>query len=299
MLLITLLTAAHASLGSANDQWCASPAGCGTDAVTGSLNLKLRNGEAQATLNRILGDQSYWNGAWKQNYSYRLYDEIRLQSTDSGYVPMITGEGQQDFQNEVVSDIVYYQNEDLPKYMSGCKLVVPLGSGYDPVVGAEYRDSFYILDLTLFYGYFGQRMYRKHDDARNQTVMWFEKLDSKFVDASTWSDYQGKMKGALDGIERRWPPFNSEIEVTDVYGMFVVEPGKQHTSRVSFVSKLTFDKNAGMVASWGSQLRPVVRAGLEAGFDASVAIAKHETDKRGGAARGPRGPSGATANGGQ
>jgi len=295
MLLLALLTAgANASLGNASESWCASSAGCSTAAVTGVGDLKLRNPEAQSTLNRILTDDAYWNGAWKADYSDRLYDEIRLQSSDTGYVPMITGEGQQDFANEVVSDVVYYKNVDLPKYMSGAKLVIPLGSGYDPVVGAEYRDSFYILDLTLFYGYFGQRMYRKHDDARNQTVMWFEKLDSKFVDASTWSDYQGKMKGALDGIERRWPPFNSEIEVTDVYGMFVVEPGKQHTSRVSFVSKLTFDKNAGMVASWGSQLRPVVRAGLEAGFDASVAIAKHETDKRGGAARGPRGPSGAT-----
>jgi hypothetical protein len=164
--------------------------------------------------------------------------------------------------------------------MSGAKLVIPLGSGYDPVVGAEYRDSFYILDLTLFYGYFGQRMYRRHDDARNQTVLWFEKLDSRFVDAATWTTYQSKMKTALDGIERRWPPFNSEIEVTDVYGMFVVEPGKTHTSRVSFVSKLTFDRDAGMVASWGSQLKPVVRAGLEAGFEASVAIAKHEAEKR-------------------
>jgi hypothetical protein len=57
----------------------------------------------------------------------------------------------------------------------------------------------------------------------------------------------------------------------------VVEPGETRRSRVSFVSKVTFDKNTGFVANWGSQLPPVVRAAIQAGFDASVAIAKHET----------------------
>lgn len=260
---------------------CATLRGCGPEYPMGSVDVKMRtHPEGQSTLNRILGDEAYWADAWRRSYSDRLYDEIRLKSTDSGYVPMISGEGQENFPHQVVADIVYYRNSDLPKYMSGCKVVQKLGSGFDPVVGAEFRDSFYILDLTVFYGYFAQRMYRKHDPATNQTVLWFEKIDASFVEPATWAKYEAQMKASIDGVDRRWPPFNAMIEVSDVYGMFVVEPGKAHTSRVSFVSKLTFDKGTGFVAQWGSQLPPVVRAGLQAGFDASVAIAKNEADRR-------------------
>ncbi|MEQ1503475.1 MAG: hypothetical protein ABMB14_14660 [Myxococcota bacterium] len=254
---------------------------CGPSfATTTSLDLKLRSVEGQDVLNKILGDTAFWSGAWQQAYEGKEYDEIRLKDTASGFVPMITGEGNQDFPHEVVSDIVYYRNTDLPKYMSGAKAVIPLGSGYDPVVGAEYRDSFYILDLTVFYGYFPQRMYRKHDDAKNQSVMWFEKMNASFVDAGTWTTYQQKMTAAIDGMDKRWPPFNAVVEVGDVYGMFVVEPGKARTSRVSFVSKLTFADDAGWIAQWGSQLPPVLRSGLKSGFVASVAIAKAEADRR-------------------
>jgi hypothetical protein len=322
MLVLALLTVgAEASLPgatSAAEAWCAanarsSPSGvrnswssasglrnsrssasglrnCAPTYVSGTFDLKLRNAEAQSVLNKILADEAFWAGAWRKTYDNQLYDEIRLKSTDTGYVPMISGEGQQDFEHEVVADIVYRRNVDLPKYMSGAKVVLPLGSGFDPVVGAEYRDSLYVLDLTLFYGYFPQRMYRKHDAAKNETVLWFEKLDSRFVDAATWTSYQAKMKTAIDGVDRRWPPFNAMIEVSDVYGMFVVEPGTTRKSRVSFVSKLTFDKDAGIVANWGSQMPPVVRAGIQAGFDASVAIAKHETEKRAKAAGGTKAP---------
>jgi hypothetical protein len=253
---------------------------CAASFVTGSFDLKLRNAEGQEVLNKILSDQAFWADAWKQAYEGKIYDEIRLKDTDAGYVPMITGEGDEDFPHEVVADIVYFRNTDLPKYMSGAKAVIPLGTGYDPVVGAEYRDSFYVLDLTVFYGFFAQRMYRKHDDAQNATVLWFEKLTPSFVDAGTWTAYQAKMTSTIDGMERRWPPFNSVVEVGDVYGMFVVEPGKTRASRVSFVSKLTFSSGSGFFAQWGSQLPPVLRAGLKSGFAASVEIARAEKGRR-------------------
>jgi hypothetical protein len=86
------------------------------------------------------------------------------------------------------------------------------------------------------------------------------------------------MQFALDHLERRWA-LNGLIEVTDVYGMFVVEPGKVHTSRVSFVSKITFGEGTGWVAQWGSQIPGVIRAGIKSGFDASVAIARKEKAK--------------------
>lgn len=252
---------------------------CTPDLVTGQFDIKLRNREGQEVLNKILSDQAFWSEAWKQAYTDKIYDEIRLKDTPSGYVPMITGEGDQDFAPEVVADIVFLRNTDLPKYMSGAKAVVLLGTGYDPVVGAEYRDCFYILDLTAFYGHFPQRMYRKHDATTNAAVMWFEKLDASFVDASTWTTYKSKMDTSLANLEKRWA-FNSLIEVGNIYGMFVVEPGKKRKSRVSFVSKLSFDPDAGWMAQMGSQMPMVLKAGLKSGFAASVAIAKNETERR-------------------
>lgn len=281
-LLFLWVTGALASIGVVpSTEWCATEP-CEPAYVSHAFDLKARNAEAQQTLNDILTDEAYWAGATRQTYTDRPYDEIRLKSTDSGYVPMISGEGQQDFPHDVVADIVFLRNTDLPKHMSGCKVVLPLGSGYDPVAGAEYRDAFYILDLTVLYGYFPQRMYRKHYPDTNETVLWFEKLDSEFVDASTWAAYQQKMTASLDGLERRWAPFNALVEVSDVYGMFVVEPGTVNQTRVSFVSKVTFDKHAGIIARFGSQLRPVVRTAIQAGFGASVAIARRETDRRAG-----------------
>ena len=245
----------------------------------GSLGLEMRSAEGEQVLNGILSDPSFWAGADLETYQGKTYDEIRLKRLDSGYVPWISGEGNEDFPHEVVADIVYFRNTDLPKYMSGAKAVVLLGTGYDGRVGAEYRDCFYVLDLTAFYAYFPQRMYRRHDAGENRTVLWFEKLDASFVDAGTWTTYQSKMQAALDSIEKRWV-MNSVIEVGDVYGMFVVTPGAARASRVSFVSKLTFADDAGWVAKFGSQLPMVLKAGLKSGFGASVAIAQHEKQRR-------------------
>jgi hypothetical protein len=252
-------------------------------ASAGSLNLKLRNAEGQEVLNKILDDTSFWSGAYIKAYEGKEYDEIRLKELPTGYVPMITGEGLQSFDHDVVADIVFEQNTRLPKYMDGAKIVMDLGKGYDDVVGAEYRDTFYVLDLTAFYGTFPQRMYRKHDPATNTTVLWFEKIDPTWVSPATWTAYQAQMKKAVDGMDKGWV-FNSVVDVGQVYGMFVVEPGKTQTSRVSFVSKLTFGDDAGWVAKFGSQLPGVLKAGLRSGFAASVAIAGHEQARRGPAA---------------
>ena len=281
---LTLLLVVPAALASRAPplamELCPIEDGCVAEYPAGTLDLKLRSAEGREVLNKILVDEAFWSDASRQSYEGKLYDEIRLKNTDSGYVPMITGEGDQDFGQEIVSDVVFFRNTDLPKYMDGAKSVTLLGSGYDPVIGAEYRDSFYVLDLTVFYGTFPQRMYRKHDPVTHATVMWFEKMDSSFVDPSTWTTYQTKMTTVVEGMDRRWPPFNAVIEVSDIYGMFVVEPGRSRKSRVSFVSKLTFDSNTGWIAQWGSQMPGVIKSGLKSGFAASVAIAKHETERR-------------------
>ena len=254
-------------------------------AWAGSLDLKLRNPEGQEVLNKILDDQAFWSGAWIKTYDGHTYDEIRLKELPSGYVPMITGEGLKNFDHAVVADIVFLQNTRLPKYMDGAKIIMDLGKGYDETIGAEYRDSFYVLDLTAFYGTFPQRMYRKHDPTTNTTVLWFEKLDASFVPAATWTNYEAAMTKAIDEMPKGWL-FSSVVPVDKVYGMFVVQPGKTYTSRVSFVSKLTFGEDAGWIAKFGSQLPGVLKAGLRSGFGASVAMADHEQQRRDKAAGG-------------
>ena len=98
-------------------------------AVTGPVNVRTHGAEAQQVLTKILADESYWADATRTAYEDELYDELRLKSTATGYVPMITGEGREDFPHQVVADTVYFRNLDLPKYMSGAKVIQVLGSG--------------------------------------------------------------------------------------------------------------------------------------------------------------------------
>ena len=257
----------------------AAPAPVEADNAVGKVNIKLHSGEAQSILNSVLSNQGFWSDADVSSYDKQLYDEIRLKKTDSGYVPMITGQGDEDFPLEVVADIVFRRNVDLPDKMSGADAVVRLGSGYDSTVGAEYHDSFYLLDFTLFYGHFTQRMYKKYDAENKQHIMWFEKLDQSFVNAGTWATYQKKIESTFESHDRRWL-FNGYQEVTDVYGMFVVSPGESRQSRVTFVSKLSFGEGTGFIAQAGSKMPSVIRSGLKAGFDGCVEIAKDEKQKR-------------------
>lgn len=278
-LLLTLLwvSPSHATLPSPVDPCPAAE--CRVDMPVGKVDLRMHNREAQGVLNKVLADQAFWADASVSSYKNQLYDEIRLKKTGSGYVPMITGQGDEDFPEEVVADIVFRRNVDLPRFMSGAEAMVRLGSGYDSTVGAEYHDSFYLLDFTLFYGHFMQRMYKRYDEEKKQHVMWFEKLDQSYVGGERWQAYQAKVASVLEGHDRRWL-FNGYEEVTDIYGMFVVTPGETRQARVTFVSKVTFGEDAGWVAQAGSKMPAVIRSGLKAGFDGCVAIAKDEKKRR-------------------
>lgn len=240
--------------------------------------LRLHNAEGQSVLNGVLSDSGFWAGAWQKTYTEKPFDEIRLKRTASGYVPMITGEGTDDYDPDVVGDVVYRLNVNLPKYMSGAKTVSLLGSGYDSVIGSPYRDYFYIIDLSLFHAYFAQRMYRR--DQEGQVVVWFEKLDKTFVDGATWLRYETKMQQDIDALDRGFIFGRGMEPVGELYGMFVVEPGSVRQSRVRFVSKLAFSDDAGWIARAGSKMGTVIRAGLRSGFEASVLMANAEQGRR-------------------
>lgn len=274
LLLGVLGTSARASLPRTE------PVPVASFSATKDLGIKMRNAEAGEIIARMVADESFWADAWTKDYPDKWYDEIRLKSMDSGYLPMITGEGDQDYDAEIVSHVIFNKMHQLPQYMSGAKAVVNLGKGHDPTIGADYSDTFWFLDMTVMYVVYPMRMYRREDPESGSTYLWFEKLDASFVDAATWATYQQKIESCKGAQSLRWAPFNSVNEAETLYGIFMVQPGKTRTSRVTFVSKLAFGSGTGWVARFGSELPGVLKAGLRSGFVASVNIAKAETERR-------------------
>lgn len=244
--------------------------------ATDPVELECYSAEAEQVCEAALTQPTYWNDAEIKTYSGKDYDEIRLKPTDDGFVPMITGEGGMDFDADVVADVVFRNQNRLPDKMSGAKVVEYFGSGYDKKIGAEYTDAYFMLDLTLFYATFVQRMYKKQDGEK--TVLWFEKLTPEMVSSETWASYEKQQEHLESELSLRWA-FGSVLRLDDIYGMFIITPGENHQSRITFVSKLKFGDDAGFIARAGSQMRGVLRSGLKSGFSASVEIAKENQAK--------------------
>ncbi len=259
-----------------------STAASAAPALGGQLNLKTHDPKATALLNQIL-DTAFWSGADRDTYTGKLYDEIWIKRYDDGIVSLVTGQGEQDYIHDVVADIVFLQQKLLPQYEDGAVRVLLLGQGTDPVNGLPYTDTFFYLDMTFLYATYTQRMYRlETEDGR--TILFFERLKDDFVDAETWAAYQARITEASDSVNRRWPPLNAVVPVDEITGMFIISPGETRQSRVTFVNKLSFADDASFVARWGSEMSPVIRAGLQSGFVASVAMARVEQARRASAA---------------
>ena len=241
------------------------------------VHLQTRNHEAEKVLNAALTDAAYWNGASKSTYNDKSWDEVRLKQLNTGYLAMISGEGGQDFDHDVVVDVVYSQQTKIPQHTDGAKAVTQLGTGTDPVNGMPYVDTFFYLDFEAFYGVYSQRMYRETENGR--TVLWYEKLNETFVDPATWAQYQQKIEATKEKVDRRWV-LGSVVEVGDIFGMFVVEPGHTKKSRVTFITKIVFASDAGWIAKTGSQLPVVIKAGLKSGFRSCVELAQEEQRRR-------------------
>ena len=248
-----------------------------------AVDVEMRNDAAEDVLQAALSDPTFWEDADSKAYEGEPYEEVRLKPADPGYVPMIVGEGGRSFDHGTVVEVVFRHQDELPRFMEGAKAVEYLGSGWDSEVGAEYTDAFFYLDLTFFYATFFQRMYRKSEGG--QTVLWFEKMDESFVDPATWARYDARGRASVEASERRWPPFNAVYPTEDIYGMFVVEKGRVHATRITFVSKLVFGSDAGWLARVGSKIPGVIRAGLRSGFSASTRLCVEEQERRAAAPR--------------
>jgi hypothetical protein len=247
-----------------------SHAGLGT-----SVSIKLHDKRAAGILNRALTDESYWSGASTFKYDNELYDEIRLKPMGDGYLTMITGEGNEDYNPAIVSRTVFEHQDKLPRHMDGAKALPMFGRGNDGLVGAPYVDRYFLADFALFYGEFFQRSY-DFRLADGRFVVAYEKITTNFLDANKWAKYREARQSTLDGLDLR-SIFGSIVEITNSYGMFVVSPGKSRKSRVTLVAQLRFGEGSGMIAQMGSKMPLVLKAGLQSGFDASVAVAKAVT----------------------
>lgn len=233
------------------------------------IQLKSYDPQAGSLLSRALDDPDFWTDADVKTYDKELYDTVLLKDVGDGYLAKVTGEGGRDFQHDTVVRTVFEKNVMLPEVEDGALAVVLLGQGTDPTTGLQFRDAFYMLDFTLFYGTYGQRMYKRVDGDRS--VLYFEKLTPQIAQGQ-WPSYQARMDEVVAGANRR-SLFNSVQEVSEIFGMFVVEPGSTNKTRVSFTTKIRFGDGSGAIARMGSQMPPVIRAGLRSGFDSSVAIA--------------------------
>ncbi|MCK6502676.1 hypothetical protein L6R53_04650 [Myxococcota bacterium] len=236
--------------------------------------LRTHDPEAGSLLSQALDSPTFWQGASVKTFDDRLYDEVRLKSLDEGYLAMVTGEGGRDFDAATVVRTVNDNMQRLPEVEDGAKAVVRLGEGTDGTTGLPFVDSFYYLDFTFFYGVYSQRMYKLVDGSR--TILFFEKLTTEMAGAA-WPIYDKRIVEVMSGVKRR-SVFGSVVPVSKIFGMFVVSPGATYRSRVTFTTKIHFGEGTGMLARMGSDMPPVIRAGLQSGFDSCVAIASKVAD---------------------
>lgn len=235
--------------------------------------IRLRNKAGAKLLSQALTEANFWDGASIDKYSGKIYDEIRLKPQSKGFFNMITGEGREDFTKEQVVSTVYKHQDKLPKHMAGAKATPYIQRGHCDIVGADFIDMFFLGDFDFFYGEYFQRMYRI-DLPNGSVACAFERLFENQVDAKTWQAFQDTRKKTLKNVDLRWGVFNSVVPMSEAFGMYLAEPGKKHSTRVTLIAKLRFGTDSGFIAQMGSELPFVLKAGMQSGFEACVSIAR-------------------------
>lgn len=243
------------------------PALAGTEGLT----VPMRNPTARRLLTKALNQGGYFSERDEKKYTGERYESVVLRELDEGYLAQISGEGGRDFKHETVVKTAYESMEQLPKVYDGAKVVKDLGRGTDPVNGLPYRDTYFMVDLGLFYGTYAYRMY-KLEDGPSRTVCCFEKLTPAMA-GSMWTTYQPVMEQAAASVKRRMV-FGGMQDVTEVYGMYVITPGQTYETRVTLTARLRFGDDASLVARLGSEMPPVIRSGLRNGFDSCCLLAE-------------------------
>ena len=133
-----------------------------------------------------------------------------------------------------------------------------------------------LLDFGLFYARQVQRMYR-YDLTDGRTLLAFERLTPALTDPATWRRYLAARDAAEKRARNRGDlrsVFGSIVDIDILFGVFIVEPGRTHTTRISLIAEIGFSSENSWLGSVGSKMPPVIRSGLRGGFDASVAVCR-------------------------
>ena len=237
------------------------------------IAFSMHNKTGQKILLDSLNDPNFWNGVEVERPTDQLYDEFKLKKLDSGYLTFVSGYGNQNYTREQVVQTVLYNQNYLPKHMAGAKNMVYFGEGMDPTFGVPYTDMVFFGDMDFFYCEYFQRMYR-YDLPGEKTICVFERAEKTFVKPDRWTLYEETRKKAIADSDLRWPILNDVVPVTDVFGMYIVEPGKEYQTRVTLTAKLRFGTGTGFLAQWGSEIPYLIRSGTLNGFNASVTVAR-------------------------
>ena len=239
----------------------------------GEVSFQLRNRVGQKVLLDSLNNPNFWSGIEVERPTDQLYDEFKLKSLDQGYLTHVSGEGKTNFTHQQVVDTVLHLQDKLPKHMPGAKAMPYISKGFDSQFNVEYTDLLFLGDMDFFYCEYYQRMYHyKIPDGR--TICAFERMGQHQVGDALWNKYLAIKKKTLETVELRWYPLNDIVPVTEAYGMYIVEPGDQYSTRVTLTAKLRFGSGTGILAQWGSEIPYLIRSGTLNGFNASVAVAK-------------------------
>ena len=157
--------------------------------------------------------------------------------------------------------------------MSGAKKMTYFAEGVDPHFGVPFTDMVFFGDMDFFYCEYFQRMYR-YDIDESTTICAFERATKTLVKPERWTAYEKARKESIENSDLRWPILNDIVPVTDVYGMYIVGPDANYSTRVTLTAKLKFGSGTGLLAQWGSEIPYLIRSGTLNGFNASVAVAK-------------------------
>ncbi len=239
----------------------------------GEVKFTLHNKTGQKVLLESLNNPNYWNGVEVERPSDQLYDEFKLKKLDSGYLTFVSGHGNQNYTREQVVQTVLYNQHHLPKHMSGAKKMSYFSEGVDPHFGVPYTDMVFFGDMDFFYCEYFQRMYR-YDLGEGRTICAFERATKTLVKPERWALYEKTRKSTIESSDLRWPILNDVVPVTDVYGMYIVEPDENYSTRVTLTAKLRFGSGTGLLAQWGSEIPYLIRSGTLNGFNASVTVAR-------------------------
>lgn len=245
--------------------------------MAADVSFQLHNKVGQNILLESLNNPNYWNGIEVERPTDQLYDQFKLKKLEAGYLTFVSGHGNQNYTREQVVQTVLYSQKYLPNHMAGAKAMTYFGEGVDPYFGVPYTDMVFLGDMDFFYCEYFQRMYR-YDLPGNRTICAFERATKQFVKPDRWALYESTRKSSIDGADLRWPILNDIVPVTDVFGMYIIEPGTNYQTRVTMTAKLRFGTGTGFLAQWGSEIPYLIRSGTLNGFNASVAVVKGMKD---------------------